>query len=222
MLRPHFKNLLGINHFASISLVSEVAPLTDQTFGVGTKGGMSIFAEYYNTKYSFANMAPDYDLKERGFETNVDEDAFPYYYREDGVRLFNIMLEYTTNVLHTQFASNEALQSDAQMKEYLNFCTNEAKIKGFPEVHTREDYARVLATLIWNVTAYHSLSFTIENIDSYIPFRSPCVQKPFPMEESTEDVPFSMIVATLPYPKKCELILVLNNIITLRTVPTLT
>jgi arachidonate 15-lipoxygenase len=29
LLRPHFKNLLGINHFASISLISEVAPLTD-------------------------------------------------------------------------------------------------------------------------------------------------------------------------------------------------
>jgi hypothetical protein len=29
MLRPHFKNLLGINHFASVSLISDVAPLTD-------------------------------------------------------------------------------------------------------------------------------------------------------------------------------------------------
>lgn len=48
MLRPHFKNLLGINHFASVSLVSDVAPLTDQTFGIGTKAAMSVFAKYYN------------------------------------------------------------------------------------------------------------------------------------------------------------------------------
>ena len=134
MLRPHFKNLLGINHFGSISLVSEVAPLTDQTFSVGTKAGMSVFAEYYNTKYSFANMAPDYDLKQRGFDVNSDEDGFPYYYREDGVKLFNILLEYTSSVLKTQFGDDAKLLADPKMKEYLHFCTDEAKIKGFPEV----------------------------------------------------------------------------------------
>ena len=72
------------------------------------------------------------------------------------------------------------------------------------------------------MSGYHALSFTIEHVDSYIPFRSPCMQRPFPLEETKEDIPFSQIVASLPFPKKCELILILNNIITLRTVPTLT
>jgi hypothetical protein len=99
LMRPHFKNLLGINHFGSISLVSDVAPLTDQTFSIGTRGGMTAFAEYYNNGYNFLNMAPDNDLKERGFALDPTSDAFPYYYREDALRLFNVILEYTTKVL---------------------------------------------------------------------------------------------------------------------------
>jgi hypothetical protein len=182
---------------------------------------MSVFATWYNTKYNFLDVAPDRDLKKRGFSLDPQEDPFPFYYREDGVRLFNIILEYATNVLNTEFAHGDALLSDDLMQQFLSFCVKDARVPGFPEVKSLQDYARVLATIIWNVSAYHAISFSIEHIDSYIPFRPPCVQAAFPLQPSTTDISFAQVVANLPYPKKCELILVLNNVITLRTVPTL-
>jgi hypothetical protein len=107
------------------------------------------------------------------------------------------------------------------MRSFTEYCVKEAKIPGFPtEVRTIEEMSRILATLIWTLTAYHNLSFAIEHIDCYIPFRPACIQKPFPIQDD-KDVPLSYLTATLPYPKKCMLILLLNNIVTLRTVPTL-
>jgi len=45
-------------------------------------------AKYHNEEYNFNNLAPDADLKKRGFDLNSNEDGIDYYYREDGLRLF--------------------------------------------------------------------------------------------------------------------------------------
>jgi len=87
---------------------------------------MSIFANYYNTKYNFLDVAPDRDLKNRGFSLDPQEDPFPYYYREDGVRLFHILLDYTTNVLQTEFTHAESILTDDKMAKFLSFCVNDA------------------------------------------------------------------------------------------------
>lgn len=51
-----------------------------------------------------------------------------------------------------------------------------AGVKGFPkEVKDIGTMARVLAIIIWTLTGYHSMSFAVEHIDAYIPFRSPCL-----------------------------------------------
>jgi hypothetical protein len=152
---------------------------------------MSVFAEYYNTKYDFLDMAPDYDLKRRGFSLDPQEDPFPFYYREDGVRLFHIILDYVTDILKSEFKHDGAIMNDEKMRKFLSFCTNDAKIPRFPAVKTLSEYARVLATLIWNVSGYHAMSFSIEYIDSYVPFRPPCVQRPFPLDASSKDIPFA-------------------------------
>jgi len=108
------------------------------------------------------------------------------------------------------------------MTKFVQYCNTTANIKGFPEkVTTIKEMARLTAIMIWTLTGYHSISFAVEFIDSYLPFRPPCMQRPFPIDLTT-DVPKSYITASLPYPKKCEIALILVNVITLRTVPTLT
>lgn len=47
-----------------------------------------MIAGYYNDKYNFMNMAPDADLRNRGFDLTSNEDGLAFYYREDGLRLF--------------------------------------------------------------------------------------------------------------------------------------
>ena len=89
LLRPHFKNLIGINHFAKITLVSDAAPLTDQTFSVGTEAAVKIIKHYYENDYNIMNVAPDTDLIKRGFCLD-DSDKLPFLYRTDALRLFNI------------------------------------------------------------------------------------------------------------------------------------
>jgi hypothetical protein len=182
---------------------------------------MEVFARYYSNGYDFMNLAPDRDLKNRGFDLDSNEDGLTYFYREDGIALFDIIMDYTRTTLTAVYGNEEGFLKDVRMKNFIEFCQTTAKIPGFPTVvKTIEEMARVLATLIWTLTAYHNLSFAIEHLDCFIPFRPACVQKPFPIQDTT-DVPLSYLTATLPYPKKCMLILLLNNIVTLRTVPTL-
>lgn len=108
------------------------------------------------------------------------------------------------------------------MIKFMEYCRNVADIKGFPEkINTIKELARITAIMIWTLTGYHSISFAIEFIDTYIPFRPPCMQRPFPIDLKI-DVSKEYITSSLPYPKKCEAALLLATAITLRSVPTFT
>jgi hypothetical protein len=107
------------------------------------------------------------------------------------VRLFNIILSYVTDVLNTEFKHDGAIMNDERMRKFLAFCLNDIKVPGFPVVKTLSEYARVIATIIWTVSGFHSMTFCAEAIDSYIPFRPTCVQRPFPLDASSKDIPFA-------------------------------
>jgi hypothetical protein len=51
---------------------------------------MELFATYYNDGYNFMNLAPDRDLQARGFDLD-EEDGLTYFYRTDGLALFNVL-----------------------------------------------------------------------------------------------------------------------------------
>lgn len=114
MLKHHFKNLIGINHFATITLVSDTAPLTDQSFSIGTTQALHMLSTYYDKVYNFLDLAPDRDLRRRGFDLDPNTDKLNWYYREDGLRLFDVILNYTTSVLQTVYKSEQDFLNDAK------------------------------------------------------------------------------------------------------------
>lgn len=65
--------MIGINQFASLTLVSELSPLTDQTFSLGSEAGLTLMNKYLKHDYDLSKLAPDVDLEERGFRVGEAE-----------------------------------------------------------------------------------------------------------------------------------------------------
>jgi hypothetical protein len=95
---PVVQGLIGINHFATTTLVGEHNPLTDQTFSLGTRNSLKLFGDFYKDEYDFDNLAPDVDLKNRGFY--AEKDSFDYFYKDDALELFGIMKKRLGNLIN--------------------------------------------------------------------------------------------------------------------------
>ncbi len=67
ILFPPVEGLIGINHFAGMSLIDANTALTENTFSIGTIKGVDLFARYLKDEYSFDDLAADTDLVNRGF-----------------------------------------------------------------------------------------------------------------------------------------------------------
>ena len=93
----------------------------------------------------------------------------------------------------------DKFMADTLQQDFIKFCREEAEIKGFPtEFKNIKEFARFCAIIVWTTTGYHSLSFAVEFIDSYVPFKPACMERPFPMEVKTKDLPISYVVNSLP------------------------
>mmetsp|Transcript_24622 Transcript_24622/g.24214 ORF Transcript_24622/g.24214 Transcript_24622/m.24214 type:complete len:212 (-) Transcript_24622:1254-1889(-) len=73
LLFPPIEGLIGINHFAGMSLIDPKTALTEQTFGPGTIQCVDMFATYLAQDYKFENLGADVELAERGF-LNMNRD----------------------------------------------------------------------------------------------------------------------------------------------------
>ena len=73
VLFPTVQGMIGINHFAGLSLIDADSALTENTFVLATKGSVDLFAQWLKTTYDFWELAPNLNLAQRGF--NVDKKA---------------------------------------------------------------------------------------------------------------------------------------------------
>lgn len=110
LMLPVVQGLIGINHFATATLVGETNPLTDETFSLGTVNSIKLFGDFYKEEYDFDNLAPDVDLKNRGFYT--DKDNFDFHYRDDALELFGIMKKRLSNLINLYYKSDGDVQKD--------------------------------------------------------------------------------------------------------------
>lgn len=99
LMLPVVQGLIGINHFATATLVGQTAPMTDQTFSLGTTNSLKLFGDFYKNEYDFDNMNPEVDLLNRGFPLKK-EDNFEYHYRDDALDLFGIMKKRLGNLIN--------------------------------------------------------------------------------------------------------------------------
>jgi hypothetical protein len=205
--------MIGINHFAGLSLIDPELALTEDIFTLGTKGSVDLFASYVNQgKYNFENLAPHKDLEQRGFikldqhgnvinkekyykeetgkykdkvtnkeyEVKYLTDAEEYQFRADSLRLYDEIRNFISDYINVVFPSDWDIEHDQDIKELAKFL--KATIPNWRnELKTKKDVIDFSATLWWVCTGYHSLSFSVRDYETYIPFRPTCTMKPMPL-----------------------------------------
>ena len=204
-LRPPVKGLIGINHFAAISLVDSKNAMTDQTFSLGTENALKLFHNYYKNEYDFNKIAPDADLQSRGFSLKKEDDP-TYTYKHDALDVYSIIEKSFAKIVDLHYKDDKAVSLDPAMQQLAEEINKIPRMNN--NLQTKKDLVRFGATLWWICTGYHSVSFSVENYEAYIPFRPTLLTKPMPLDVA-DDFSYMDIETALPYPLKSFLVLAL-------------
>lgn len=192
LMTPHFKDTIGINFLARQTLVSEVEPITDQTFSPGTAQAMHLFLNAWE-EYDFFDNNFVNDLKNRGFTEDGSDGVKDYYYREDGFKLWNAMGNYIGAVVDKKYPTDKDVENDEQIKKWVleTRSKDKADIPGFPNrIYSKALLVECLQTIMWNLSAAHSaVNFSQYDHLSYIPNRPNALFKAMPSGSPKDEIP---------------------------------
>jgi Lipoxygenase len=170
LLQPHLFNTFAINEMARGIFLGHDG-FFDVTGALGFTGSNELLKRAYSGEGNnyqgdpllFYKMALPIDL--------IDRDVMDlpgYYYRDDGMQIWNAIHSYVNDILMLRYPSSEDLLMDEEMQAWKQELVSPdfGRIKGLlsPEKEDQisgplreiKDLADVLATIIFTATAQHS------------------------------------------------------------------
>ncbi|MBD2741443.1 SRPBCC family protein [Coleofasciculus sp. FACHB-1120] len=198
MLKPHFQDTIGINYLARQTLVSYVAPFTNNTFATGTGGGLHLFLKAWK-QWDFFRMSFPQELLSRGFDEQGSDGVEDFYYREDGFKIWNAIREYVSNIVAAVYKDDAAVAADKVIQAWAQETADPERgdVPGFPSaIETRELLVETLTSIIFLVSAQHSaVNFPQEQYLAYIPNRPNALYKGVP--ETEGDITMEYVMSSL-------------------------
>lgn len=158
LLRPHFTGTININYEARNDLIVPGGPI-DETIAVGTEGAYWLVDQAYGG-WSFADWDPIVDLTRRGV---IDPEVLPgYHYRDDALRLWAAIGDYTRQLLSIYYRSDEDVHQDTELAAWVAELTDErgGRVQGLPlqagKLVRFEDLHRIVQQVIFLVSVEHA------------------------------------------------------------------
>uniref|UniRef100_A0A8C4N5P1 Lipoxygenase domain-containing protein n=1 Tax=Eptatretus burgeri TaxID=7764 RepID=A0A8C4N5P1_EPTBU len=111
LLLPHTLDTIGINYIARHSLISQVHPLTDATFSVGTVGGLTLVVDHFRA-YRFLEWSFPAELARRGFDERRTDGIADFLYRDDGFLLWRALEAYTCKYVNRLYKTDADVAED--------------------------------------------------------------------------------------------------------------
>lgn len=112
LLIPHTRYTLQINHLARLLLISKTGVFT-QFAASGGEGMITILKRSLSSVTYSSLCIPD-DIAERGLE------AVPnFYYRDDGLKLWDIIHRFVQGVLSYYYKSDAEVQQDSELQKWI-------------------------------------------------------------------------------------------------------
>ena len=161
------------------------------------KSGKHELTRKCNERYSvhFSNIKRN--LKERGVD---NPDKLPnYYYRDDGVRLWDAIEAYVRSILDLFYTDDIDVQEDSEIRDW----TNEIHSFGFPAFHggpmgrgfpkqinTKDELVEYCTLIMFTGSAFHSCAnFSTFDTYSFVPNGPFEMRRPLPTQKgvTTED-----------------------------------
>lgn len=111
LLRPHFRYTMAINTRARATLIND-GGIIDQAFSVGGVGKEELFKRA-SPLYSVDWTNIKRSVKNRGVD---DPNLLPgYFYRDDGVKIFDAFEEYVREVVNCFYACDDEVKTDPEL-----------------------------------------------------------------------------------------------------------
>ncbi|KAL2096944.1 hypothetical protein ACEWY4_006151 [Coilia grayii] len=195
LLYPHTRYTLQISIMARNLLISEIGAVTLYS-GIGGESLPELLSRATASLTYSALCLPE-NISERGLE-NVPN----YYYRDDGINLWNIINKYVGGVLQYYYKSDEDVQKDTELQRWImeifkhGFLLN--KSTGIPEsFQTVVDLVKFVTMVIFTASAQHAAVNNGQfDFGAWMPNYPNALGKPPPKEkgQTTE----ATILQTLP------------------------
>ncbi|XP_041840057.1 polyunsaturated fatty acid lipoxygenase ALOX15B-like [Melanotaenia boesemani] len=112
LLIPHTRYTMQINFLARRTLISEDGVLTK--FSASGGEGMITILRKSLSSVTYSSLCIPEDIAERGMESMPN-----YYYRDDGLRLWDIILRFVQGILEFHYKNDSEVQQDSELQQWI-------------------------------------------------------------------------------------------------------
>ncbi|XP_067303814.1 polyunsaturated fatty acid 5-lipoxygenase-like [Pseudorasbora parva] len=188
LLKPHVRFTIAINAMARKTLVNE-GGVFNKISSIDVTGMNKVMQSAMET-LTYESLCFPEAIKARGIE-NVPM----YYYRDDGMKIWETIHCFVSAVVKIYYESDEAVQKDVEIQEFvkdISFGMN--NYNKFPKsLKTRAHLAEYLTVVIFTSSAQHAaVNFGQFDWYAWIPNSPSFMRKPPPKQKGKVDLEYIM------------------------------
>uniref|UniRef100_A0A673YE95 Hydroperoxide isomerase ALOXE3-like n=1 Tax=Salmo trutta TaxID=8032 RepID=A0A673YE95_SALTR len=144
LLIPHFRYTLQINLLARKRLISPDGPLANGAMGLE---GLKELLKRAHSEITYSSLCLPENIVARGLESIPN-----FYYREDGLKLWNIINSFVQGMVEHFYSSDSEVSRDSELQDWIN----EIFIHGFlGNKKSVKEVVKFITMIIFTVSAQH-------------------------------------------------------------------
>lgn len=155
LLVPHFDQTQATNDVMRHTFISP-GGVMETCQSPTLEGAFTLIERRMNT-FDLHGSALDVDLRARGVD---DAEALPWYpYRDDGRRTADAIAAWVDGYLSVYYPDDATVDADPEVAAWVRAlgASDGAGLRGVPRVRTRAELSGLVANLLWQASAYHSV-----------------------------------------------------------------
>jgi arachidonate 15-lipoxygenase len=186
LLVPHFEGTLFINEAAATSLIAADGPI-DHIFA-GTIASTQGLAVAARLDFDFTAKMLPHDLAARGVGPGSALADFPY--RDDGLLVWKAIRDWVRGYVALYYASDADVTGDSELSAWAACVADEAKIKGFGPITSRDALVEACTMIIFTASAQHAaVNFPQKDVMAFAPAVTGAGWQPAPDRQGGQDKP---------------------------------
>ncbi|XP_068580556.1 hydroperoxide isomerase ALOXE3-like [Cebidichthys violaceus] len=194
LLFPHFRYTLHVNTASRTTLLGPDGVLSKSSLGYD---GLMELMRRALSEMTYSSLCLPENITARGLESIPN-----FYYRDDGLKLWNIINSFVKAVVEYYYPSDSVVRKDTELQEWISeifthgFLGNKAS--GFPaSFDTVQEVIKFITMLIFTVTVQHAAVNNGQfDYYSWVPNESLLLRKPPPTTKGQSSM--KTILETLP------------------------
>ena len=194
LLCPHFRYTMAINTRARATLINK-GGIIDLSFGIGGEGVQELYKKV-SKEYSVDWTNIKKNLAKRGMD--VPNQPPRYHWRDDGVKVWDALEEFVTNVIGEFYPTDDDVKNDTELNNWAEDLvetgfspgkTEGSEGHGFPKtIATKELLIEQCTRIMFTGSAQHSsINFLQNFIYGFVPNSPFGVRRPPPIVKGEAD-----------------------------------